>query len=666
MRRLHFWRRLCIFSWLWLLLAAASADVMAADSCLASFSHGGTVATGLSFSASRTVPDLSPRDAIDQYKRIAASEGFSIDHDRLRSDRGELDFSQPPSINARGFDLRFVAGADGKMTVSTTLPPGMDVKPEAVRSNLCEALGQLAGGKSSPSGGGAPAAAPAFAPSPQQITGLCLANAMVNGTSVVGQTFSTWSIGTTMDVPDAVASIKKLVQASREARVTTEISHGNKASLTLSFVGSDGQGASASSTQSAEGLGTPIRMDLDSSLDAASFTAQLKPNQPIASTDPLRRFACTLIAAALNGAPLPQKKASRFHFRNPFKNEQTAAQKDLDEEVSLMRRGRDLLYAHAVRAGKAIVFVPMLNIDRKYAGTDIKSLIPGGANYPSFRFDQTANVIWRAVEDHDDLLKVGNQVSLFQEGIFGSVQTVHAGKSLYGVYIVDPGRYELTGLTYQQPHAQLPSLSSEHWKKHLPHGSATFVMTRNAEFHDSQMWFDAIYQNVTVDDGSYCTATWTPGSIQGCAHWERSSHNETRLVDPGGWRTVTDMDYAGGLAVSVKLDEPFARFETKAGQVIVTDGFVATQQSLDVDTKACRQAGEKLIHCGFRSLTLFRVPGSLRDMVISADTAKKVPMLAGLMSKATYQPATLQAKKLPEKPGTYEAAWAVPYQAPAR
>lgn len=667
MKRTFSFGRLCAAWSALVLLLAVSCHARAADSCSASFTHGGDVAKGLTFSASRTVSGLSAGNAIEQFKRIAAAQGFSIGRDHLRRGRGELVISQLPSINARGFDLHVVADASGAVTLSTTLPAGMDAKPDAFRSAMCEALNQLGQGSAAPSQSEATAAAPVFAPSPKQRTDLCLANFMSQGTSIEGQTYSTWSIGMAMDTAASMASIKRYVKVTPGARVTTEIRHGNKASLMLSFAGLGEQGESPDSNPTTEGRAIPIRIELDGALDAASFTAHFNPEQQIIGEDPLRYIACTMIAAALDGAPIPPtKKASRFHFRNPFKNEQKAAQKKYDEQIALMRSGRDLLYSRAVRAGKAIVFLPMLNIDHKYAQAGPKSLTPGGEGYPSFRFDQTANLIWHAAEDHDDLIKVGSQVTLFQEGLFGSIQTIDAGKSRYGVYIADPGRYELAGLTYQLPHTTLPSLSSKHWTENPRFGSATFVITRNAEFHDSQAWFDARYQNVTVDDGSYCTVTWTPGSTQGCANWQNSYHTETRLADPGGWRTVTEKGYAGGLAVSVKLEKSFARFEAKAGQVLVTDGFAATPESLNMDPNACHQAGENLIHCALHSLTLFRIPGSKADLVLSSASAKKVPLLASLMAKVQYQPVILNAKRLPEVPGTYEAAWAVPFRAPAR
>lgn len=648
--------RRCRAGWIAILMLVVSAKAWSTDACLANFTHGGDTATGFTFSTSRTIPGLSARDAIDQYKQIAAAQGFKMGRDHVRGDQGELVISQPPSINGRGFDVRVVASAGGKVAVSTTLPRGMNAAPEAVSATMCEALDQLGTG-STLAGKDDGGAAPVFAPSPQQRTDLCLANFGARGSSVQGQTYSTWSIGMAMDVSPAMARVKQLLHAIPGATLTTEVTHGAKASLNLSV----------GKPTVTRGDAFRIRIDLDDSLDAASFTAHLNPEQDDIGADQLGYMACTMIAAAVGGAPIPPaKKASRFHFRNPFKNEQEAAQKKYQAEIDLMRSARALLYQRAMRVGKAIVFLPMLNLDHKYAQADPGSLAPGADTYPSFRFDQTANLVWRGVKDRDDLLTVGEQATLFHEGLFGSIQTMSAGKSSYGIYIVDPGSYELTGLTYQLPHTTLPPLSSKHWNEQPAIGSATFAVTRNVEFHDSQAWFDAQYQNVTVNDGSYCEATVTPGSDQGCVSWQDSYHNETQLADPGGWRTVTEKGYAGGLAVSVKLSHPFARFEAKAGQVLVTDGFATTPDRVAADADGCHQTGEDLINCALRSLTLLRIPGRIGDLALSEETAQKVPMVAAFIARAEYQPLVTYATKLEETPGTYEAAWATPYRVPLK
>lgn len=184
-----------------------------------------------------------------------------------------------------------------------------------------------------------------------------------------------------------------------------------------------------------------------------------------------------------------------------------------------MCSGRDLFYLCVVYVGKVIVFFLMFNVDYKYVQMSFKSLMLGGEDYLLFWFDQIVNFIWWLVLDCDDLIKVGNQVILFQEGLFGFIQIVDVGKSCYGVYIVDFGKYELVGFIYQLLYIILLLLSLKYWMENLFFGLVIFVIICNVEFYDSQVWFDVRYQNVIVDDGLYCIVIWMFGLMQGCVNW---------------------------------------------------------------------------------------------------------------------------------------------------
>jgi hypothetical protein len=635
---------------------------VAQDACAAHFTQGGSASSGLSFATFRTIPGLTPRDALAQYKNIAAAQGFEIGRDSYRGDHGELVISQLPSINARGFDMKIVADETGRIGVSTTLPPGMVTKPEAFRTNMCKTLGQLRSRIDPALRDSAASTPPAFAPTPQQSTDLCVANFISNGSTVEGQTFSTWSLGLAMDLPTAVERVKTFAAAAKGTRVTTETIHGNKASLTISMNNAAAINDGAFAIEGPDLRGFPMRIDLDASLNAASFTAHANAEQHGIDDERVRYIACNLIATAISAAPMPaKKKPSRFHLRNPFKNERKEAQKKMAANVQLIIKSRALLYRRATQADKAIVFMPLLNLGRKYDHATNNDVVPGGTGYPKYRFDETATLIWKAAGNSDDLIRAGTHSSLWEEGLFGYIQSMSANKTEYAIYIVDPGSYGLVGLTYELPNSSLPALSSRRWSPKPRLGTALFVTTRNAEFHDTQVWADAQYQNVSVVDGSYCAMMVTGGGVSGCANWQETSHTETRQTSAAGWRTLTTKGYAGGLTVSIKLARPFAHFEAKAGEVIVTDGFAATTDSATFDSNACHQAGDNLVDCNIKSFALFRIPGNKSELALSPETARKVPMVAGFAASATYRPARVDATRLEETPGTYEAAWAKPY-----
>ncbi|MBD8881592.1 hypothetical protein IHE49_13985 [Rhodanobacter sp. 7MK24] len=628
--------------------------------CEANFTHGGDAASGLTFATSRTIAGLSPREALAQYKPIAQSQGFAIGQESYGKQGGDLIVSQRASINARGFDLHLQADTAGNVSISATLPVGMSATPEAFRNSMCQALDRLRVGATPAAIANTTTQIPSFVPTPQESTDICTANFLPSGTSVEGQTFSTWSLGSAMDISSAIENLKAFTSQVKAMHLSTSAVHGKKATLTVALDNAAIVFDGGYSINGPDLRGFTIRLDLDAALDAVSFSVRMNKEQQSINQDRMRRLACTLVAIVANGAPPPEeKKPSRF--RNPFKNPQKDAQTQLDKEIELMRKARTSLYQRAVHAGKAILFLPMTNVDHKYAQATANDLIPGGAIHQSYHFDQTTVLIWRATGDTDDIIRVGDQISLIREGLFGYVQSASANKTRYGIYIADPGSYDLVGLTYDLAHTSLPALSSKHWTTTPRLGMGILAITRDVEFSSHQQWFNAQYQNVQVYDGSTCDMVQTGGGVSGCAHWQENYHDETHVSDPGGWRTMVDKGYAGGLATSIKFAKPFAHFDVKPGAIIVSDGFAATPDSIQFDSNACHQAGDSLVDCNIDSVKLFRIPGSTSELQISPETAAKIPEVANFISKATYQPMTVNATKLEETPGSYEASWATPY-----
>ncbi|MEO8777630.1 MAG: hypothetical protein ABI389_03070 [Rhodanobacter sp.] len=146
-----------------------------------------------------------------------------------------------------------------------------------------------------------------------------------------------------------------------------------------------------------------------------------------------------------------------------------------------------------------------------------------------------------------------------------------------------------------------------------------------------------------------------------CADGSAQYPTEAKMKRAAGWQRVVDKSYAGGLEATIELTKPFAHLDIKPGAIIVTDGFAAIPDSVAYDSDACRQADDNLIGCNIKSLKLFRILGRTSELQISPETAARMPMVADFTSRATYQPMTINAIKLEETPGTYEAAWATPY-----
>lgn len=653
-----------------LLLLACNASAQDA-ACRANFTHSGDENSGMSFAASRTIAGLAPRDALAQYKQQAQHDGFVIGRESYGKQGGELIVSQRANASSRGFDLHVQADESGKVSISTSLPTGMSMPPDVARDNMCQALDKLQVGATPVANAATPP--PGFAPTPQQVTDICLANFTPGHQSLVeGQTFSTWSLGESVSVPATLEKLKAFIAQNKDMRLDTSAVHGAKASLTITLsnpaILRDGAvllGAAASTVS--------MRLDVDSSLNAASLTTRLSKELGGISQERLRRLSCTLVNMAVNGAALTEDKKSesfRIPLRNPFKNPQkeaaeqkAAAQDKQNQAQDLIRQALALLYQRADNAGKAIVFMPMMNKAVKYSLTSLKDIDAGGSQHQAYRFDETATLVWRAANDPNNLLQTGDQSSLDQSGLFGYIQPVLANKALYGIYIVDPGSYDLVGLTYDQDRSKLPALDSRNWTDKPKLGIASVIETQNAEYSTHQYWSDARYQNVQVYDGSNCVMEQTGGGVTACVGWQDQYHNESRVTDPGGWKTAVDKNYTGGLQFAATLTRAFARFDAKPGEVLVVDGFVPTLDSLVADSEACKPMGTGMAYCAIQQLTLFRITGSADELRQSFDTTARSPTVAGLIARLAYRPLKVNANALKEATDAYQAGWTTPYSA---
>ncbi|MBO9517617.1 MAG: hypothetical protein J7493_06080 [Porphyrobacter sp.] len=135
-----------------LLLSASVAllfpAIAQAQTCEDTFVKGGNVISGSRFSASATIADLSPKDAIGQLNGIVLSQGYVVI--AAEPEDGSLLFEQSMTRNARGFPLTATATAQGSattVTVEAKLPRGMTASVDTAKSQTCQILGALKGGR---------------------------------------------------------------------------------------------------------------------------------------------------------------------------------------------------------------------------------------------------------------------------------------------------------------------------------------------------------------------------------------------------------------------------------------------------------------------------------------------------------------------------------------
>ena len=127
------------------LALAALALQAQAGPCDDSFQAVGDPRNGLFFSASLTVPDLTPASGLAQLRGLAKAAGYEPGSELVQGGEGELSFVQ--SSNRPPLVIRASIAGGGTVTLGLKLAQGQKARPEDVRAEFCGMLGQLRGGK---------------------------------------------------------------------------------------------------------------------------------------------------------------------------------------------------------------------------------------------------------------------------------------------------------------------------------------------------------------------------------------------------------------------------------------------------------------------------------------------------------------------------------------
>lgn len=134
-----------------LALAAAfllGATTAGAAECEGSFVKKGNPVTGLRFTATAAVADMSLPSAVGQLRGIALGKGYDIL--AAEADAGSMLIEQPATGKARSFPITITVTNEngaGQVTMVAKLRPTMNVPEAAARSEMCGMLNQLRGGK---------------------------------------------------------------------------------------------------------------------------------------------------------------------------------------------------------------------------------------------------------------------------------------------------------------------------------------------------------------------------------------------------------------------------------------------------------------------------------------------------------------------------------------
>jgi hypothetical protein len=119
-----------------------------AGPCEDGFVKKGSAIGGLKFTASITVPDLTPASAIYQMKGLALGKGYDVLTEEAED--GSMLIEQSQTQKARSFPIivtATTAAKVGTLTMQANLRGGMMTKDEAAKAEMCSMLNQLKGGK---------------------------------------------------------------------------------------------------------------------------------------------------------------------------------------------------------------------------------------------------------------------------------------------------------------------------------------------------------------------------------------------------------------------------------------------------------------------------------------------------------------------------------------
>lgn len=132
-----------------LLIALFSAATTAsATECEQSFVKKGNPVTGLRFTATTAVGDMTAASAVGQLRGIVLGKGYDVL--AAEPEGGTMLIEQPATGKARSFPLNITVtpeGSAGRVLMEARLRPTMNVPEAAAKSEMCGILNQLRGGK---------------------------------------------------------------------------------------------------------------------------------------------------------------------------------------------------------------------------------------------------------------------------------------------------------------------------------------------------------------------------------------------------------------------------------------------------------------------------------------------------------------------------------------
>lgn len=311
--------------------------------------------------------------------------------------------------------------------------------------------------------------------------------------------------------------------------------------------------------------------------------------------------------------------------------------------AALVERHRDnvdALLGNARQDGMALLVIPTLNLD-----AEPQRNFDDDATRDRFVRQRSTFMRWNHKSEEGYVISAGagdHKVDMKDPG--PQFQTVR-GKLLYQVIPVWPGEYRLNRITYHQPRTELPeTVPPQSTAKRLEKiGIATLDYTVDREFKRT---------GPTPPTGN----DDDDGLGKGCEVLLRSGGGCDEAAREVRWRINGEIAFNAGEAdalpapgIEAELSfAPIAAITLKAGEAVLTDGFVLPPEQPVMTPDSCEDAAFVPV-CTMDSMTLMRLPASLEDFRQAPSAASfNLPKLDAALSDLTYRAPTLYYKPASE------------------
>lgn len=297
--------------------------------------------------------------------------------------------------------------------------------------------------------------------------------------------------------------------------------------------------------------------------------------------------------------------------------------------IARERESRDSGLAASVQEGMALLVIPTLNLD---AGP--KRDFDDRTTREKFLRQQSMLTRWNHRTDRGVAITVGHGEHKIDIRDIGPVfQTAH-GRFIYQVMPVWPGDYRLDRITYHVPDMTILRLKQQSNTTAIPRpiGISTMRHRHDDVFKKTGPWPQP--RNATDDGlGEGCQVVLRLGG--GCDEAAREFRwqlGAKRAVAAG----AAERDSVAGVDVDLTF-EPIASIRLRAGEVVLTDGFIPIDGQTVLIEEMCESGGGQ-VRCPMQSITVERLRASLDDFRQAPSAASfKMPKLDGVLDKLTYR-----------------------------